>query len=151
MHRRLFLLALTFLAVFFIHTCLYLWQLAQDGYIARYATYFSQQVFFISFAWGLAGAFLTFALMRFFEERHFGWASFLGSLVLTAFFWLVGTFLLGCYAQAPLRSFYLSVFGVSYSKLTKPLLAAVTTLSVALGGFWIERRCEAVCHECHID
>lgn len=68
-----------------------------------------------------------------------------------SFFWLVGTFLLGCYAQAPLRSFYLSVFGVSYSKLTKPLLAAVTTLPVALGGFWIERRCEAVCHECHID
>jgi hypothetical protein len=142
---------IAFVVVFLAHVAKYFWQMTQRGDPAWLATYFNQQIIFVSFAWALVGAFLVYALARFFEEHHFGLLSFLGSLGLTAFLWLIGAFLLGFYTHSPLRSFYLSLFGASYDKLTKPLLATVTILSVALGTFWIERKCETVCSECQIE
>ncbi len=151
MLKRIVYLATAFVLFFLTHVVYYFLRAPQVKIGAGVKTYFNQQDFFVSFAFALVGSFIVYALMRFLEERRLGLISLLGGFLLAGALGAVGLFLLGCCSFSPMHSVYTGIFGSSFLKLTKPLIATVTILSVAAGAFWIERRLEAVCEECQID
>jgi len=67
-----------------------------------------------------------------------------GGVTLTGILYVGGCFLLGC-CGSPMLTVYLSLFGSSFLGITKPLVATITTVSVVIGYFWIEKKSKSCC------
>ena len=108
-----------------------------DGSLA--AAYFGQQEYLLGFSYALSAAFTVYALLKFAENRKRAAAGVAGGLALSGGLYAAGCFLLGC-CGSPLLAVYLGFLGASYLSFAKPLIAAITLLSVIGGYFWLERK-----------
>ena len=73
-------------------------------------------------------------------ERSYGAARTLaiGGVTLSGFLAVAGCFLLGC-CGSPMLAVYLSLFGASFLPFARPLVAGVTTITIIVGWFWMNR------------
>lgn len=136
---------ITFLSIFLLHAVYLIWKTSRfigqwDRIEAEsmWLSYFKEQNYFMGFSYALAGAFMVYALLKFSESRKSCVAGIIGGVTLIGVFNVAGCFLLGC-CGSPMLAVYLSFFGSTFLGFTKPLVAAITLLSIVLGIIWIEK------------
>jgi hypothetical protein len=105
---------------------------------AGFATYLKEQDFFLGLSYALAFGFAAYALTHLRRSRRRAAAGAVagggvGSLLLAG-----GCFLVGC-CGSPMLAVWLSLFGAKAVGLAKPLIAALTALSI-VGGYVCLRR-----------
>ncbi len=126
---------------------------AQDRWVAVASErswireYVDGQSYFLGYAYGLSAAFAAIAVRRWRERGEGGARKLaLGSLGASGLFSVVGCWLLGC-CGSPMLGVYLSFFGAAFLPFAKPLVALITTVSIAAAWWWMSRRArtEAAC------
>lgn len=108
--------------------------------------YLESQGYWLGFSDGLALAFAAHALRRYREERSCAAGTLaIGGVTLSGFLGVAGCYLLGC-CGSPMLAIYLTVFGAAFLLLAKPLVAALTVVSVVGASCWMNRsrRCAAI-------
>ena len=70
-----------------------------------------------------------------------------GGISLIGVLYFAGCFLLGC-CGSPMLIVYLNLFGASFLGFTKPIVLALTVVSITLGYLWMERRAKTACVAC---
>ncbi len=140
-----------FVLIFLFHAIYSIWKASQISQqwiqvepISLLSLYFKRQDFFLSFSYSLAGAFTIYALLKFVQNRRSGIAGVAGGVTLAGILYVGGCFLSGC-CGSPMLPVYLGLFGSSFLGFTKPLVATVTTLSIVIGYFWIEKKSKSCC------
>lgn len=151
MRRKILYPFTTFILIFLVHAMYSIWKTSQISQqwvqlenISLLPLYFKQQDFFLGFSYALVVAFTTYALLKFLQNRRSGIAGVVGGVTLTGILYVGGCFLLGC-CGSPMLAVYLGLFGSSFLGFTKPLIAIITTLSVVIGYFWIEKKSKKCC------
>jgi hypothetical protein len=109
-----------------------------------FQNYVETQSYWMGFSYTLALAFAATALRRYREDRFCGARNIaIGGITLTGFLGVAGCFLLGC-CGSPMLIVYLNLFGAWFLPLAKPIVAALTTLSVIGGWIWTKRRAKSI-------
>lgn len=149
--RRALLPLGVFLGVMLIH---YLWSglfPEQDPAQARWVSlpvaesswwqnYLETKNYWLGYSYALSLAFAAVALRRYLENRACQTRNLaIGGVTLTGFLAVAGCFLVGC-CGSPMLVVYLNLFGASFLPLAKPLLAALTTVSILGAWWWLHRR-----------
>lgn len=145
---------LVFASVFGLHVG---WKARQESLVAAqwvsvpsmsrpsvWARYVERQDYWLGYSYALASAFTVFALVRTLQQRRREARSVLGGVTLMAALYGSGCFLIGC-CGSPMLAVYLSLFGASILGALKPIVAAVTTLSVIVSGVYLVRRSQRAC------
>lgn len=144
---------ITFVLVFLFHIIYSIWKVSQISKqwiqienISFLSLYFNQRNYFLGYSYALAGAFTIYAFLTFLHGRKNGVAGVIGGVTLTGFLYAGGCFLLGC-CGSPMLAVYLGLFGASFIGFTKPLIAIITTMSVAIGYLWIKKKSKKCCED----
>lgn len=106
--------------------------------------YFKGQDFLMGYSFALVAAFTVYALIKCFQKCGAGFAGVVGGITLSGLLYFVGCILIGC-CGSPLLAVYLGFLGASVLKFAKPLIAIITTFSIALGFLWIKRKDRTCC------
>lgn len=146
------LTALVFALVFGLHFGLSTWQ--QEHVAAQWVKignghaepawkqYFERGDHWFGYSYALAAAFTAFAVGLMVRQRRRAARGVLGGVTLLGVLYGAGCFLIGC-CGSPMLAVYLSVFGASILGLLKPLVALITTVSVAASAIVVLRRSRA--------
>ena len=110
--------------------------------------YLDTQSYFLGFSYALSLAFAAYAFQRFREQnsRKDG-ALALGGVTYSGILVAVGCFLIGC-CGSPMLAVYGNFLGAAFLPFAKPLIAALTVLSVGIAWRWMERK--RICAHCKI-
>jgi hypothetical protein len=101
--------------------------------------YIDSQDYYIGFSYALSLAFAAAALRRYRRRRLCQARNMaVGGMTLSGFFAVAGCYLLGC-CGSPMLVVYISLFGASFMSFAKPLAAALTTIFIAAGWWWMNR------------
>ncbi len=102
--------------------------------------YISTQSYLLGYSIALPLAFAAFAIRQFFEHRAQAAAkgAAVGGLSLSALLGFAGCWMTGC-CGSPMLGVYISLLGAGFLPFAKPLVAGITTLSIA-GSFWLLNR-----------
>lgn len=130
-------------------TDLYLFDNYNSAKQTGFVYYLKNQEYYLSFSYGLAFAFTAFALISIRNNRRRGVTGVVGGLTLNAFIASV-CFLIGC-CGSPMLVVYLGLFGSKALRLAKPLVAAVTFVSVMIGYFLLIRKSKICSDSCRGD
>lgn len=101
--------------------------------------YFERGDPWLGYSYALAASFTTFAIGLTIRQRRRAAQGVLGGVTMLGVLYGAGCFLIGC-CGSPMLAVYLSLFGASVLGLLKPLVALMTTLSVAVGAVMVLRR-----------
>lgn len=98
--------------------------------------YITTQSYLLGYSIALPLAFAAFALRQFFEKRAQAAAkgAAVGGLSVSALLGFAGCWMTGC-CGSPMLGVYISLLGVGFLPFARPLVAGITTLSIA-GSFW---------------
>ena len=155
MRRSTFLICLSvFTAVFAAHFGFHAWQearVASQWVVldtverpSAWSRYVERQDFYLGYSYALAAAFTIFAVLFSLQERRREVGGILGGVTLIGGLYAAGCFLIGC-CGSPMLVVYLSLFGSSFLGAIKPIVAGITTLSIALSGLYMIRRSRRAC------
>lgn len=151
MKRDKFLFLITFILVFLLHLIYSVWRISKISQACLQidntdlvSLYFRQKDYFLSFSYALAIAFTVYAFLKLFQKTRGASSCVIGGITLTSFIYIIGCFLLGC-CGSPLLAVYLGLFGAKILGFAKPLIAALTTISVIFGYLWIKKKCKICC------
>jgi hypothetical protein len=155
MRRSTFLICLfAFAVVFAAHFGYHAWQEARVASqwvvvdsverSSAWARYVERQDFYLGYSYALAAAFTVFAVLFGVHQRRREVGGILGGVTLIGGLYAAGCFLIGC-CGSPMLVVYLSLFGASFLGVIKPIVAGITTLSIALSGLYIIRRSRRAC------
>lgn len=146
MRKKIFYPLVAFVVVFVLHAIYSIWQGIQISKqwfqvenINLLLLYLERQDYFMGLAYALAGSFTVYAFLKFLRNRKKGVAGVVGGVTLIGILYIAGCFLLGC-CGSPMLVVYLSLFGSSFLGFTKPLVLMLTTISVVIGYFWINKK-----------
>ena len=104
--------------------------------------------YWFGYSYALAAAFTAFALTLIIRKRRQAAQGVVGGVTLLGILYGAGCFLIGC-CGSPMLAVYLTLFGSSVLGLLKPLVAIVTTVSVAVTAMLVLRRARtASCPTC---
>ena len=157
--RRLLLPAAVFVTVLLIH---FTWlgvfpekSAVQDQWIAAPVArvswlnrYVETQSYWLGFSYAVSLAFAAVALRRYREGRLCTARNVaIGSVTFSGVLSVVGCYLLGC-CGSPMLAVYISLFGAAFVPLAKPLVAAVTLISILLGWSWMNRHAPTATANC---
>lgn len=102
--------------------------------------YLATQDYWLGLSYGMSLAFAVVTFRRYRDERRcadrnlaLGGATFSGLLA------VAGCYLLGC-CGSPMLAVYLSLFGAAFLSVVKPLVAALTGVSLLATWWWTTRR-----------
>lgn len=125
-----------------------LWGTPAGGpYAAGVKAYLSSGDWWLGLSYGLSAAFVTYAFLRLRAGQKAGAAGMAGGISLIGVLYFAGCFLLGC-CGSPMLIVYLNLFGASFLGFTKPIVLALTVVSIAFGYIWMERRAKSACVAC---
>ncbi len=140
--------AVVFVLVFGLHFGLILreqthvaaqWVSLEGQSAPAWAQYFERGDYWFGYSYALAAAFTTLAIGLTIRQRRRAAQGVLGGITLLGVLYGAGCFLIGC-CGSPMLAVYLSLFGASILGLLKPLVALITTLSVAISAAVLLRR-----------
>lgn len=104
------------------------------------SVYLENQNYWLGYSYALALTFAAVAIRRYRENRSSADRKFaIGGVTLTGVLAGTGCFLIGC-CGSPMLVVYLNLFGATFLPLAKPLMAAITTVTVVLGWVWMNRK-----------
>ena len=102
--------------------------------------YLESRSHWLGYSYGLSLAFAAVAARRYLRNRSLGAGPFaVGGITFTAFLSMAGCYLIGC-CGSPMLVVWLNLAGAKFLPFAKPLLAAVTTVSLAGAWWWMARR-----------
>ncbi len=140
--------ALVFILVFGLHFGLIVgeqshvaaqWVSVSGPSAPAWAQYLQRGDYWYGYSYALAAAFTTFAIGLTIRQRRRAAQGVLGGVTLLGVLYGAGCFLIGC-CGSPMLAVYLSLFGASVLGLLKPVVALITTLSVAVSAIVLLRR-----------
>ncbi len=107
------------------------------------ATGFDQYVatggYWLGYSYALPLAFASVALRRYREQRMCRARTLaIGGVAFSGFLAVAACFLLGC-CGSPMLAVYLSLFGAAFLPLAKLLIAAITTVLILGGSWWLRK------------
>lgn len=149
-----YLIAAFFMGLFFhaaysiVHAARLSRQWVQEKDMSAFSRYVSGGNYFLSLSYALTAAFTVYGAMKFYENRKARSAA--GGLTLAGILYAGGCFLTGC-CGSPMLAVYVSLFGASFLGWMKPVIFALTLISVIAGVVWMERKTGAVCPNCAED
>jgi hypothetical protein len=102
--------------------------------------YMETQSYLLGYSYALAFSFTAVAFRSYREKRSYYAGSIaVGSLTFSGILAVAGCFLIGC-CGSPMLGVYLSFFGAAFLPLAKPLIAVLTTISIAVSWWWMNHR-----------
>ncbi len=102
--------------------------------------YTAGQNYWLGYSYASSLTFAALALQRYRERRLCTARNLaLGGVTLSGVLAVLGCYLLGC-CGSPMLPIYLSLFGAAFLPLAKPLVAALTTLSLLAAWWWLRRQ-----------
>jgi hypothetical protein len=102
--------------------------------------YVETQSHWLGYSYALCLGFVAFALRRYREQRQCSARNLaIGGVTLSGFLAVVGCYLIGC-CGSPMLIVYLNLFGAAFLPLAKPLMAAVTTVTIGGAWWWMNHR-----------
>lgn len=120
-----------------------LWSASGGGeYITGVKAYLSSGDWWLGLSYGLSAAFVTYAFLRLRTGQKSGVAGVAGGISMIGLLYFAGCFLLGC-CGSPMLIVYLGLFGASFLGFTKPVVFAITVVSIGVAYIWMERRSKA--------
>jgi len=147
--QRAILPITVFIIVLIVHL-VWLWMFPeQDAVQSRWVAveiersplelYVENQSYFLGYSYALALSFTAVAFRNYRERQCCTGKKFaFGGLTFSGILAVAGCYLMGC-CGSPMLAVYLSLFGSSFLNFAKPLVALVTTLSVAISWWWIRK------------
>lgn len=109
----------------------------ESSWVTRYVESGS---YWLGLSYAMSLAFAASALSRYRRERCCGARNLaIGGVTFSGFLSVVGCYLIGC-CGSPMLAVYLNLFGAAFVPLAKPLVAALTAVSLAIAWFWMDRR-----------
>ena len=146
MTKKFYLPLVALLSVFGIHSTYIIWKnielankWSQTTETNWFSQYFQKQDFLLGMSYALAVAFTVYALLKFFENRKSGIKGTLGGLTMTGIIYFGGCFLIGC-CGSPMLIVYLNLFGASFLGFTKIIIFALTTISIIISYFLLNKK-----------
>jgi hypothetical protein len=110
-----------------------------------FAPYITEQDYLLGISYALGAAFSSWALAQYLRTRQAAMAAgAAGSITMVGVLMTAGCFMIGC-CGSPMLGLYLGLFGAKALGIGKPLMAAVTALSVAWGYWYLRRKLAATC------
>lgn len=110
-----------------------------------FAPYITEQDYLLGGAYALGAAFSVWALAQYVRTRQAAMAAgAAGSITMVGVLMTAGCFMIGC-CGSPMLGIYLGLFGAKALGIGKPLMAAVTALSVAWGYWYLRRKLATTC------
>ena len=101
--------------------------------------YVESQSYWLGYSYALSLAFAAVAIRRYVERRSCAARIVaIGGVTLPGILSVTSCFLLGC-CGSPMLGVYLSVFGAAFLPLMKPIVAGLTTISIAIAWYWMLR------------
>lgn len=154
--KRILYAVFTFVLIAILHLFWSKWFPPQDPEQARWAAlpvedvdwfvrYLEAGEYWLGYAYALSGAFAVIALQNLLaarsknRERSAEGVLAVGSFTFAGALALGGCFLIGC-CGSPMLAVWLSIFGASFLPFAKPIIAAVTTVTIAAAWVWMVRR-----------
>ncbi len=122
-------------------------QIAAAPAPSAWAAYLERGDYWLGYSYALAAGFTAFGLARMVRQRRQAATSVAGGVTMLGVLYGAGCFLIGC-CGSPMLAVYLSLFGSSVLGLVKPIVAAVTTLSVVGSAILIARRTRKASCDC---
>ncbi len=114
---------------------------------SAWTAYLERGDYWLGYSYALAAGFTAFGLARMVRHRRQAAASVAGGVTMLGVLYGAGCFLIGC-CGSPMLAVYLSLFGSSVLGFIKPIVAAVTTLTVVGSAILIARRSRRASCEC---
>lgn len=116
------------------------WITAPVAHVSWLSRYVESQSYWLGFSYAVSLAFAAVAFRRYREGRLCTARNLaIGGVTLSGGLSVVGCYLLGC-CGSPMLAVYLNLFGAAFVPLAKPMMAALTVLSVFIGWWWMRRR-----------
>ncbi|MBI5446582.1 MAG: hypothetical protein HY900_35865 [Deltaproteobacteria bacterium] len=113
--------------------------LPSEGASSWLPKYLEAGEYWLGYAYGLSLAFAAAALRRYRRHRSCGAGKFaVGGVTLSAVLAGGGCYLIGC-CGSPLLVVWLNLLGAKFLPLARPLMAGITTLSIAGAWWWMAR------------
>jgi hypothetical protein len=110
-----------------------------------FAPYITEQDYLLGISYALGAAFSVWALGQYLRTRQAAMAAgAAGSITMVGILMAAGCFLIGC-CGSPMLGVYLGLFGAKALGIGKPLMAAVTALSVGWGYWYLRRKSATTC------
>lgn len=111
-----------------------------DGGLWGFEPYLQGRDYYPGFSYALGAAFAVWALAAYLRGRQAAMAAgAAGSVTLVGVLMGAGCFMIGC-CGSPMLGVYAGMFGAKALGAGKPLMAAVTLLSVGFGYWYLSRR-----------
>jgi len=105
-----------------------------------FAPYITEQDYLLGFSYALGAAFGVWAVNQYLRTRQAAMVTgAAGSVTLVGGLMAAGCFLTGC-CGSPMMGVYLGLFGAKALGIGKPLMAAVSALSVGWGYWYLRRK-----------
>lgn len=113
------------------------WETAQS--ISVLDRYIDGQNYLLGYSYALAIGFAAVAFRSYREKRFCSAGSFaVGGLTLSGFLAVAGCYLTGC-CGSPMLGIYISLFGAGFLPFAKPLVAVITTISIVVSWWCMNR------------
>ncbi len=101
--------------------------------------YIDGQEYLLGYSYALAICFAAVAFRSYRETRLRSAGGFaVGGLSFSGFLAFAGCYLLGC-CGSPMLGVYISLFGAGFLPFAKPLVAIITTVSIIVSWWWMNR------------
>ena len=103
-------------------------------------SYLEAQSYWLGYSYALSFGFAAVALRRYREHQSCGTRNLaIGGVTFSGVLAVAGCYLIGC-CGSPMLVVYLNLFGAAFVPLAKPLVAALTTATIAGAWWWMRRR-----------
>ena len=113
---------------------------ALDDERSWFQTYLEVQSYWLGYSYALSFGFAAVALRHYREHRSCGTRNLaIGGATFSSVLAVAGCYLIGC-CGSPMLVVYLNLFGAAFVPLAKPLVAALTTVTIAGAWWWMSRR-----------
>jgi len=132
-----------FITVFVLHLFYYRITESSCAGSAWFQKYIGEQEHFLGISYALSFAFMSFAFLKFKENRKKALKAALGSGILAVILWFL-CFLFGC-CGSPMLILYLNLIGLSKFKVPKLVLLIMTIIFIGIGYIWLVRKSSKGC------
>ncbi len=110
-----------------------------EMYSYLFGMYFSEQEYFIGLSYAIGAAFVAYSLLTGIEKRLGANKGVLTGVSALTIVYGGGCFLTGC-CGSPMLVIYAGLFGTTFLGFTKPMMLAITIITVEIGFYWMNRQ-----------